>query len=63
MTLLNANAVLGGWGLGMGGVKADGLSGVDGGVVIGCRGSTTASGGGGGGSGIGQDGVLTADSG
>ena len=34
MTLLNANAVLGGWGLGMGGVKADGLSGVDGGVVI-----------------------------
>ena len=36
--------------------------GVDGGVVIVCWGSTTASGGGGG-SGIGQDGVLTADPG
>ena len=56
-------SVLGGWGLSVGGVKADRLSGVDGGVVIVCWGSTKASGGGGGGSGIAQDGVLTADSG
>ena len=61
MSLLNANADLGGWHLGVGGVKADGLSGVGGGLVMVCWGSTTASGGGG--SWIGQDGVLTADSG
>ena len=45
----------------MGGVKADGLTGVGGGSVMVCWGSTTASGGIG--SGIGQGGVLTADSG
>ena len=43
-------------------MKADALSGVNGGVVIGCRGPRTASGGGGGGSGIGKDGVWTAGS-
>ena len=49
------------WHLGVGGVEADGLIGVGGGLVMVCWGSTTASGGGG--SGIGQGGVLTADSG
>ena len=32
MSLLNANAVLGGWCLGVGGFKADGLTGVGGGL-------------------------------
>lgn len=62
MSLANANAVLGGGRLGGVVVKANWLSGVDGGVVIGCWGSTVASGNGGC-SGRGQDGVLTADSG
>ena len=61
MSFLNANAVLGYWRLGVGGVEADGLTGVGGGLVMVCWGSTTASGGGG--SGIGQGAVLTADSG
>jgi len=46
----------------VGGFKASGPSGVDGGVVIG-RGSSITASGGGGGSGSGQHGVLTAVSG
>ena len=61
MSLLNANAVLWGWRLGVGGVKADGLTGVGGGAVMLSWGFTAASGSGG--SGIGQAGALTADSG
>ena len=34
MSLLNANAVLGGWRLGVGGVKANGLTGVGGGSAM-----------------------------
>ena len=45
----------------VGGVKVNGLSGVSGGMVIVCWGSMTATDGGG--SWIGQDGVVTADSG
>ena len=62
MSLANTNAVLGGSCLGRGVVEANGLSGVDGEVGVGCWGSTMASDGGGC-SGRGQDGVLTADSG
>ena len=36
MSLLNANAVLGGWRVGVGGVKADGLRGVGGGLATVC---------------------------
>ena len=61
MILLNANAVLWGWPLDVGRVKADGLTGVGGGAVMISWGFTAASGGGG--SGIGQAGGLTADSG
>ena len=61
MSLLNANAILGDWCLGVGAVKANGLTGVGCGLVMAWWGSTTASGCGG--SGIGQGGVLTADSG
>ena len=61
MSLLNANAGLRGWHLGVGGVKANGLTGVGSGLAMAWWGSTTASGCGG--SGIGQGGVLTADSG
>ena len=62
MSLLNANVVLGGWHSGVGGVKANGLTGVGGGWVgDGLLGPTTISCSGG--SGIGQGGVLTADSG
>ena len=61
MSLLNANAVLGGWHLGVGGGKANGLTGVSGGFSLVWWGSTIVSGSGG--SGIGQSGVLTADSG
>ena len=57
MSLLNANAVLRGWHLGVEGVKANGLAVVGGRLAIVWWGSTTASGGGG--SGIGQGGVLT----
>ena len=57
MSLLNANAVLGGWCLGVGGFEADALTGVGGGLAMVCWGSTKASGGG---SGIGHSGVLTA---
>ena len=57
MSLLNANAVLRGWHLGVVGVKANGLTVVGGRLAIVWWGSTTASGGGG--SGIGQGGVLT----
>ena len=60
-SLLDANAVLGGWHLGVGGVEANGLTGVGGGLVLVWWGSTIVSGGGG--SGIGEGGVLTADSG
>ena len=61
MSLLNANAVLRGWHLGVGGVEANGLTGVGGGFSLVWWGSTIVSGGGG--SGRGQIGVLTADSG
>ena len=50
---------LGGWCLGVGGVKADGLTGVGGGLAIVCWGPTVASGVGV--SGIGQGGALIAD--
>ena len=45
MSLLNANVVLEGWCLGVGGVKVDGLTGMSGGLAIVCWGSTAASGG------------------
>ena len=61
MSLLNANAVLGGWYLGVEGVKADGLTGMGGGLAMVSWGFTAASGGSG--SGIGQGKALTADSG
>ena len=49
-----------GWCLGVGGVKADGLTGVGDGLAVVCWSSTVASGGGV--SGIEQGGALTADS-
>ena len=61
MSLLNANAVMEGWCLGVGEVKVDGLIGASGGLAIVCWASTAASGGSV--SGIGQGGALTADSG
>ena len=61
MSFLNANAVLGYWRLGVGGVEANGLTGVGGGFSLVWWGSTIVSGVGG--SGIGQSAVLTADSG
>ena len=60
MSLLNANAVLGDWCLGVGEVKAAGLTGLGDGSAMVCWGSTAASGGCG--SRIGQGGVLTAES-
>ena len=61
MSLLNANAGLRGWHLGVGGVKANGLTEVGDGLAMVCWGSMTTSGCSG--SRMGQGGRLTADSG
>ena len=61
MSLLDANAVLGGYRVGVGGVKANGLTEVGDGLAMVCWGSTTTSGCSG--SRMGQGGELTADSG